>query len=161
MKKVIYGLFAFILLFVGILNVYADNALVKVTAKGDGNIVLVNDYEELKFDEKNPMDSVIETAQIGFKYKIGAKANDGSKFVKWTLNNKDFSTEEIVTIEVNEDMDLVAIFESLNPTTEDKEEKETEEKTKKDEDNNMILYIGVAVGSFLLAFIIVLFIGKK
>ena len=44
------------------------------------------------------------------KFILGARAGEGWKFVKWTKDGEDFSTEEIITVKVTEDAEYVACF---------------------------------------------------
>ena len=43
-------------------------------------------------------------------YVLTALAGEEWYFVKWTLNGEDYSTDEQITVEVNEDTDLIAVF---------------------------------------------------
>ncbi|MCQ2563603.1 MAG: hypothetical protein MJ128_03830 [Mogibacterium sp.] len=46
-------------------------------------------------------------------YTVGAKADEGWKFIKWTKDGEDYSTEETITIEVNEtDAEYIAVFDA-------------------------------------------------
>ena len=42
---------------------------------------------------------------------ISAKADSGVKFVKWTKDGKDFSTEAEIKVPADEDSEYVAVFE--------------------------------------------------
>ena len=43
---------------------------------------------------------------------IKAKADEGWKFVKWTKDGTDFSEEPEITVEVSEDVEYIAVFET-------------------------------------------------
>ena len=51
-------------------------------------------------------------AKDGETYVIEARDKDGSsaKFVKWTNNGKDYSTDRKITVKGSEEMKLVAVF---------------------------------------------------
>ena len=84
---------------------------VRINTEGNGIFAYAEEGEELVFDEEYPS----QTAQLNLAeaatYTIKAKANDGSKFVKWTKNGEDFSTDEQITVEFTEDVEYIAVFE--------------------------------------------------
>ncbi|MGX8715351.1 MAG: hypothetical protein ACSW8A_06330, partial [Lachnospiraceae bacterium] len=55
-----------------------------------------------------------QSAYIGLEkakiYTFAAKPDEGFKFLKWTNYGEDYSTEPIITVEVTDNMDLVAVF---------------------------------------------------
>ena len=66
--------------------------------------------EELSFDE------YYTSSQLGLDgpetYVFGANTDEeGWEFVKWTKNGKDYATDPIITVELTEDSDFIAVFE--------------------------------------------------
>ncbi len=84
----------------------------RINIEGDGEIAYAQNGNEIEFEEGYPYQS----AQINVKdvetVRIAARASEGWKFVKWTRNGTDYSTEAVLDIEVNEDIDMVAVFEA-------------------------------------------------
>ena len=83
----------------------------KAETEGYGQLCVVNEGEEIVFDDENPYTSSYHQMMEPEKFVLGAKAGEGWKFVKWTKDGEDFSTEEIIHVEVTEDVDFVACFE--------------------------------------------------
>ena len=86
-------------------------ATVKINITGSGQVAYAYVDEEVVFNDAQPFQSSFVNLTEPTTLKIGAKANEGSKFVKWTLNGQDYSTDEIITVEVSENSDFVAVFE--------------------------------------------------
>lgn len=86
---------------------------VNIDGVGMGQIAIGEDGGSPEFDDEYPMQSAFTHAEKGEKLKIGAKADDGSKFVKWTKDGEDFSEEKEIEIEVEGDVEYRAIFEKL------------------------------------------------
>lgn len=83
--------------------------LVRVNTEGFGQIART-DGEDLKFNDEYPVQSSVDHIADGTKLLIGAKAADGWKFVKWTMNGKDFSDEAVIRYIIHEDVEFVAVF---------------------------------------------------
>ena len=82
--------------------------LVTINTDGLGQIARAEEGRTFKFDEEYPMQSSFDHLIDGTKLIIGY---DGWRFVKWTLNGKDFSNEAIIHYTVNENADFRAVFE--------------------------------------------------
>ena len=175
MKKITCAIFVCVFIILGFACSYAvEQHLLKVNAKGLGQIVVVNEGEEIEFSEEYPMQSSYINADEGMKYSIGAKADENWTFVKWTLFGKDYSEDEIINIELDSDLDLVAVFKMFDEygreirANDDFDENieaidaavEDEEITNENK-NNILLYIGIAVAAILIISIIVIIIRKK
>jgi len=83
---------------------------VTVNIERDGQIAYAQGEAEPEFDDEFPS----QTAYIGLEkaevYTFAAKPDEGYKFMKWTNYGEDYSTEPIITVEVTENMELVAVF---------------------------------------------------
>ena len=86
-------------------------ASVTINTEGFGRVAYALEDEELELDDDYPFQSAQINLAEPTVYQIGAKADDGWKFVKWTKNGEDFSTEPILTLTLDETADFVAIFE--------------------------------------------------
>ena len=80
----------------------------KIEAEGGGEITSANESEELG-DEYDS--SIIETSQKGKTIKVKAQPYNFYKFVRWTLNDEEYSTDEETTVTLAGDTKLVAVFE--------------------------------------------------
>lgn len=84
---------------------------VSVNIEGLGQISCPEPGEDVVFDEEYPFQSTYMNLEDAQTRTFGAKAAQGWHFVKWTMNGEEFSTDEIITVELTEDTDLVAVFE--------------------------------------------------
>ncbi|MBE6025853.1 MAG: hypothetical protein IKI86_02070 [Firmicutes bacterium] len=88
-------------------------ATIQINTEGLGEISYAADGEEPEFEEGYPYQSAVVNVLEGQSnvYTIAARPSEGYKFVKWTKNGEDFSTEDKVTFEVTEDAEYIAVFE--------------------------------------------------
>ena len=63
-------------------------------------------------DSSKSYTSVQIALQNPASYVFAAEPEEGSTFVKWTLNGEDYSTEAEITAELTEDAEFTAVFES-------------------------------------------------
>jgi len=87
-------------------------AVVSVNIDGSGQIAYAEEGEEIEFDPEFPSQSAQMNLAEPTTYTLAAKPDEGWRFVKWTLNGEDYSTEAQITVEIAEDSDFIAIFES-------------------------------------------------
>ncbi len=83
---------------------------VMINTDGMGQIATAADGEELEFSEDAPLQSSQVNVPAGTEIEIGAKADDGYKFIKWTSGDNTYSEDETIEITVSEDMELTAVF---------------------------------------------------
>lgn len=86
--------------------------IVRINIEGFGQIAYAEEGEEPVFDEDFPAQS----AYLGEKeiktYVVAAKPDEGNKFVKWTKDGEDFSTDDKITIVGDEaNTEYIAVFE--------------------------------------------------
>ena len=81
--------------------------------EGRGQIADAPEGEDLVFNDRFPMKSSQATVDDQTTYVIGARADEGSVFVKWTKNDKDYSTDPIISVRLKKDTVLVAVFDYL------------------------------------------------
>lgn len=85
----------------------------RINTEGMGQIAYAEEGEELEFNDEYPAQSAYLGVPEAATYTVGAKADEGWKFVKWTKDGEDYSTEETITIEVNEaDTEYIAVFDA-------------------------------------------------
>lgn len=89
----------------------ADTISLLVNTEGMGQIAQAEAGEEPAFDDEFPKQSLAVNLQEPADYVLGAKADEGWKFVGWMKDGETFSTDEQITVTVSEDMELVAVFE--------------------------------------------------
>lgn len=85
-------------------------ALLKINTEGVGSFAYGHEGEEVEFDDEFPTQSAAENLTEPTTFVIKAKPEEGWKFVKWTKNGEDFSTEPEITVEVSEDVEYIAVF---------------------------------------------------
>ena len=86
-----------------------------VNIEGFGAINYVEGTETPEFDPEHPYQSAQINLAEPATYTFLATADmEGWKFVKWTLNGEDYSTDELITVELTENADFIAVFESEN-----------------------------------------------
>ena len=89
---------------------------VYVNAEGSGQVTFADFGKTIDFDYENPAQSILINGEAGEKFILGALADKGWGFVKWTKDGEDFSTSEFVEIEVEADVEYTAVFEMLPET---------------------------------------------
>lgn len=87
-----------------------DGFLVRIDTEGMGQVARAEEGLTFAFDDEYPKQSISDHLADGTRLVIGAKAYDGWRFVKWTLNGEDYSTDEQFTFTVTEDAAFVAVF---------------------------------------------------
>ena len=89
--------------------------VLSINTEGYGFIAFAKENEEIEYETATSAGTTIKGT-----YKVGAKAGDEWKFVKWTKNGSDYSTASEITISLDsEDVELVAIFEPIEVINED------------------------------------------
>jgi hypothetical protein len=86
-------------------------ATMKINTEGVGQFAYAVEGEEVEFDEDFPTQSAVENLTEPRTYVIKAKPDEGWKFVKWTKDGEDFSTDEEITVDVDADVEYIAVFE--------------------------------------------------
>ena len=81
-----------------------------INTKGDGEIAYSGEGNVLEFDDEFPSQSAYIGLDKAETYTLSARPDEGWKFVKWTLNGKDLSTEATVTVEITENSEFIAVF---------------------------------------------------
>ena len=84
----------------------------QINTEGLGEIAYAPEGEELAFETEFPVQSAVQNLESPATYVLAAKPEDGWKFVKWTKDGEDFSTEEQITVDVAESVEFIAVFES-------------------------------------------------
>ena len=86
--------------------------IVTINTEGKGNISYAEGEVTPEIDEEYPFQSAqINLAEPG-TYTFLAWSQAGNKFVKWTKNGEDFSTDPQVTVSLDESADFIAVFEA-------------------------------------------------
>ena len=78
----------------------------------DGNGIVARSVEGNKpvFEEEHPAQHTADRVVKGTKMVVEAKPFDGYKFKKWTVNDKDYSTDTQITVTVDKDLNIMAYF---------------------------------------------------
>ncbi len=84
--------------------------LIIVNTEGVGNIAMAAEGEEIVWDENFPTTSIGQNVEKGTKHTLAAKAGEDYKFIKWTKDGADFSTDETTVITADEKAEYVAVF---------------------------------------------------
>ena len=85
-------------------------ATMKINTEGLGQFAYAPEGEDVEFDEEFPTQSAIENLPEPKSFVIKAKPDEGWKFVKWTKDGEDFSTDAEITVDVAEDVEYIAVF---------------------------------------------------
>ena len=89
----------------------ADLVTIQVNVGGgDGNIAVTDDGSEPEVDSEYPMQSAFTNVEKGTIVKILAEPEEGYHFFKWTNDGEDYSTDALISVTAQEDMDLLAEF---------------------------------------------------
>jgi len=83
-----------------------------ITFNVEGQGMVAGAPEGTSLDFKDSTNGGIFRANSGESYVIEARDKDGAsaKFVKWTNDGKDYSTDRKITVKASEGMKLVAVF---------------------------------------------------
>ncbi len=76
---------------------------------GVGSIAYAEEGEELVFDEYPYQDTHVNLLDVT-GVMMGARPGEGYKFVKWTKDGEDFSTEDQILVTVDADVEYIAVF---------------------------------------------------
>ena len=92
------------------------SATVKVNMEGFGQIAWAYEGQAIEWDDDYPYQSAVINDAAGQTIAIAAKTDpqqygDDFKFVKWTRDGADFSTDEEIHVLVDCDAEYVAVFE--------------------------------------------------
>ncbi len=95
---------------------------VSINTEGWGNIAFAEGEEAPEIDPEYPYQSAQINLGEPAVHTFLAWPNEGSRFVKWTKNGEDFSTEPQISVLLDESADFIAVFEEdpdgQNPDTE-------------------------------------------
>jgi len=84
---------------------------INVNTEGEGNIAYETGETTPEIDTEYPYQSAVINLAEPETYTFIAWAPAGSLFVKWTKNGEDFSTDEQITVLLDESAEYVAVFE--------------------------------------------------
>ena len=81
-----------------------------INTEGMGQIAYAKAGESLAFDDEFPVQSAQENLSEPADYVLSAKADEGWKFVKWTKDGEDLSTDAEITVTIDASAEYVAVF---------------------------------------------------
>ena len=84
--------------------------LVSINTEGWGNIAFAEGEEAPEIDPEYPYQSAQINLGEPAVHTFLAWPNEGSRFVKWTKNGEDFSTEPQISVLLDESAEYVAVF---------------------------------------------------
>ncbi len=107
-----------------------DRVLLQVNTEGKGQVTGSLTDDDPRFDEDMPFQSLALNVIPGNSVVIKAKADEGYKFIGWrnTADGKIVSTDATYSVEVNEAMELIAVFELVEDSEESSTDKKTDDK---------------------------------
>lgn len=95
------------------MDVPEATVFVNINTEGMGQIAYAKEGEELAFDDEYPAQSAQLNLEGPETYQLAAKADEGWKFVKWTKDGEDYSTDAQITVEFTEEhVEYIAVFEA-------------------------------------------------
>ncbi len=83
---------------------------VTINTEGWGNIAYAEGENAPEIDPEYPYQSAVINLAEPAVHTFVAWPNEGTYFVKWTKNGEDLSTEEQITVNLDESADYVAVF---------------------------------------------------
>ena len=87
-----------------------ETITLSINTDGMGQIAYAPEGEDLTFNDEFPEPSAQENLTGPATYVLGARPDDGWKFVKWTKDGEDYSTDEEITVEVDASAEYIAYF---------------------------------------------------
>ena len=89
----------------------ADLVTIMVNIRGlGGSIAVSDDGSDPQLDPEYPMQSAYSNVEKGTEVKILAEPEEGYHFFKWTVNGQEYSTEPLITVTAEEDVEFLAEF---------------------------------------------------
>ena len=92
----------------------ADLVTIMVNIRGLGGSIAVSDDgddgSDPQLDPEYPMQSAFSNVEKGTEVKILAEPEEGYHFFKWTVNGQEYSTEPLITVTAEEDVEFLAEF---------------------------------------------------
>lgn len=89
----------------------ADLVTIMVNIRGlGGSIAVSGDGSDPQLDPEYPMQSAYSNVEKGTEVKILAEPEEGYHFFKWTVNGEEYSTEPLITVTAEEDVEFLAEF---------------------------------------------------
>ena len=89
----------------------ADLVTIMVNIRGlGGSIAVSDDGSDPQLDPEYPMQSAYSNVEKGTEIKILAEPEEGYHFFKWTVNGQEYSTEPLITVTAEEDVEFLAEF---------------------------------------------------
>ena len=89
----------------------ADLVTIMVNIRGlGGSIAVSDDGSDPQLDPEYPMQSAFSNVEKGTEVKILAEPEEGYHFFKWTVNGEEYSTEPLITVTAEEDVEFLAEF---------------------------------------------------
>ncbi len=89
----------------------ADLVTIMVNIRGlGGSIAVSDDGSDPQLDPEYPMQSAFSNVEKGTEVKILAEPEEGYHFFKWTVNGQEYSTEPLITVTAEEDVEFLAEF---------------------------------------------------
>ena len=83
---------------------------VTISTEGMGNIAHAEGEDAPEIDPEYPFQSALINLAEPAVYTMVAWPREDTRFVKWTRNGEDFSTEPQITVLLDESADFVAVF---------------------------------------------------
>lgn len=93
-------------------NMPEASIFVTVNTEGMGNIEYVEGTEAPEPDPEHPYQSAQINLEEPADYTLLAYPERGWKFVRWTKDGEDFSEEALITVNLSETADFIAVFEA-------------------------------------------------
>lgn len=156
-KKFLIGILVFVIIMTCNCVYAMDTFLLRINTQGLGQIAITQEGKMPEFNSEYPMQTTSEKAVEGTKLVVGAKAGDGCKFVKWTNDGIEYSNDEIITIEMKKDMNLIAVFEFEGVERQENEtDNNTDDLVKENENNEEVSNFNITIIFIIVGIVIVL-----
>jgi len=84
---------------------------VNANIEGKGQIAYTEDGGVLSFSDENPITTLKLTIAEDTKLVFDANPDEGYKFVRWTVDGEEYSTELQMNVTIKANTEVVAIFE--------------------------------------------------
>ncbi len=85
---------------------------VRIQTEGVGQISFAPEGDEPGFDDEYPVTSAAVNLMVPATYVFSAATKEsGWGFIRWLKNGEDYSTDPIITVELTEEAEFVAVFE--------------------------------------------------
>lgn len=83
---------------------------IQINTEGLGAIAVDTEGKTPEIDKEYPSSSIVQNVESGTTLGMIAEGREGFKFSRWTKDGADFSTDAVITVTADADVEYIAVF---------------------------------------------------